>query len=242
MCTFFWVCVFRVGLDSATSYHLINVLNKLSTQGVCTIIATIHQPSQKTFELFHNLIVMKLGKIVYQGNRNDVVKYFDRIGFPIPPFTSAADHILDVVVTETMKDKSEREKRGGNYNIDDRAMIGGFEFRYSTSPSSSHSNNSNSNSSSNYNSLSNCNSNTHSNYKVIIDNSKERNANNEDKITWISQFRILLSRCLKEHYRKKEIFLVSLAVTIIVAFFSGSSVWRGIGRNKLSASKRMNGE
>jgi ABC-type multidrug transport system ATPase subunit len=57
------------GLDSAASYHVmsrISGLNKMD--GIqMTIIASIHQPSNEIFRLFHNLCLLSSGKTVYFG-------------------------------------------------------------------------------------------------------------------------------------------------------------------------------
>jgi len=48
------------GLDTGTSLSLCEYLKKLSEEGI-SIICTIHQPSQKAFSLFSQLILLDNG-------------------------------------------------------------------------------------------------------------------------------------------------------------------------------------
>ena len=57
------------GLDSATSFHVINILKNLAKAGR-TIISTIHQPSSEIFGTFDKLLLMVQGNIIYQVKTN----------------------------------------------------------------------------------------------------------------------------------------------------------------------------
>jgi ATP-binding cassette subfamily G (WHITE) protein 2 len=54
------------GLDSKIALSLIEKLKRIANDG-CMVICTIHQPQNKIFNLFDNLILMKNGLIVYNG-------------------------------------------------------------------------------------------------------------------------------------------------------------------------------
>ena len=55
------------GLDSKIALSLIEKLKCIANDG-CMVICTIHQPQNKIFNLFDNLILMKNGLIVYNGS------------------------------------------------------------------------------------------------------------------------------------------------------------------------------
>lgn len=55
------------GLDSKIALSLIEKLKLIANDG-CMVICTIHQPQNKIFNLFDNLILMKNGLIVYNGS------------------------------------------------------------------------------------------------------------------------------------------------------------------------------
>jgi ATP-binding cassette subfamily G (WHITE) protein 2 len=61
------------------------------------VVCTIHQPSPKIFALFDNLILMKKGNIVYQGNTLKVVRFLDQLKMPCPPEENLADHLLTII-------------------------------------------------------------------------------------------------------------------------------------------------
>lgn len=85
------------GLDSANAYAVVNVLKDIVRSGDCTVICTIHQPQSKIFNLFDDLILMKSGQIAYQGKAIDAINYFEKKGFPFPPLTNPADHLIDIL-------------------------------------------------------------------------------------------------------------------------------------------------
>jgi len=42
------------------------------------VLASIHQPSSKNFQQFTHVILLALGRIVYQGPREHVIDYLER--------------------------------------------------------------------------------------------------------------------------------------------------------------------
>jgi ABC-type multidrug transport system ATPase subunit len=47
------------------------------------VIASIHQPSTTTFELFDKLMLLSRGKIAYNGPVSQVKDYFASLGHPV---------------------------------------------------------------------------------------------------------------------------------------------------------------
>ena len=64
------------------------------------VIASIHQPTTATFNLFSQLVLLSAGKLVYSGPTDQVVPYFATQGVPIPPMTNPAEFLLDVCNTD----------------------------------------------------------------------------------------------------------------------------------------------
>jgi ABC-type multidrug transport system ATPase subunit len=85
------------GLDSYNSLAVIRLLRKLTEMGK-TVITTIHQPRSTIFELFDQLLVLNQGQTVYLGPASEATKYFDAIGFPIPPHINPSDFVIDVLL------------------------------------------------------------------------------------------------------------------------------------------------
>ncbi|RAK97266.1 putative ABC transporter, partial [Aspergillus ibericus CBS 121593] len=77
------------GLDSAASFEVINYVKKLAVANNLIIVASIHQPSTATFQLFDKLLLL-----------SDVPSYFDSIGLTLPGNTNPAEFILDLVSSD----------------------------------------------------------------------------------------------------------------------------------------------
>mmetsp|Transcript_19538 Transcript_19538/g.32134 ORF Transcript_19538/g.32134 Transcript_19538/m.32134 type:complete len:825 (-) Transcript_19538:38-2512(-) len=91
------------GLDAFGSLKLVQVLRNLADDGR-TIACTIHQPRADIFNLFDNLLLIKLGVTMYFGPINGIFPYFESLGVPVDYNVNPADFIVDLT-----QDKSEEE-------------------------------------------------------------------------------------------------------------------------------------
>ncbi|KAE8319490.1 P-loop containing nucleoside triphosphate hydrolase protein [Aspergillus transmontanensis] len=98
------------GLDSTASYEVISYIKKLALANNLIIIASIHQPSTTTFQLFDNLLLLSGGKTCYFGPVSDVPSYFENIGCPIPSNTNPAEYLLDAVSSDFTVHEDQVEK------------------------------------------------------------------------------------------------------------------------------------
>ncbi|CAL5213619.1 unnamed protein product [Lathyrus oleraceus] len=87
------------GLDSAASFHVMTRISGLNKKdGIqMTIIASIHQPSNEIFQLFHNVCLLSSGKTVYFGPVSAADKFFSSNGFPCPILQSPSDHYVKTI-------------------------------------------------------------------------------------------------------------------------------------------------
>jgi len=110
------------GLDSVASFEIVSYLKEVARQykvgfrglllediahGQLIIIASIHQPSTKTFSVFDKVYLMAKGQLCYGGARQDIAQYFLSIGLDMPPMTNPAEWILEIVDTDFAKDQQE---------------------------------------------------------------------------------------------------------------------------------------
>lgn len=87
------------GLDSAASYEVMKFISSVAKKHNLIVIASIHQPSTTTFELFDSLLLLSKGKTCYFGPVKEVSTYFD--GFAaLPPRMNPAEFMLDLVNTD----------------------------------------------------------------------------------------------------------------------------------------------
>lgn len=91
------------GLDSATALDVMTAVRSLANQHR-TIIATIHQPSRSTFELFDKVLILANGRVCYngeskKGERNCAVDYFTQSPwhFHYRPGSNPADFVVAAV-------------------------------------------------------------------------------------------------------------------------------------------------
>lgn len=94
------------GLDSFTALNLIKIFSEISRNRNKTIIISIHQPSQKIFELLHTILLLsKGGYAVYSGKAYNIVSYFSSMGYDCPNNMNPADFFMDLV-TDTQNDSN----------------------------------------------------------------------------------------------------------------------------------------
>lgn len=98
------------GLDSAASFEVISFLKKIARENNLLVIASIHQPSTTTFNLFDKLLLLSSGKTIYHGPVSDVNSYFSSIGHPVPGYTNPAEFIIDLVNTDFSMDGEKNER------------------------------------------------------------------------------------------------------------------------------------
>ncbi|KAF7126735.1 hypothetical protein RHSIM_Rhsim11G0138600 [Rhododendron simsii] len=122
------------GLDSAASYYVMSRITQLEQRKGRTIIAAIHQPSSEVFELFDNLCLLSLGRVVYFGPASttnevrakeipcihlgsvfivatnsfirdfDSLKFFTSNGFIYPTLRNPCDQFLRMINTDFDED------------------------------------------------------------------------------------------------------------------------------------------
>ncbi|XP_048137047.1 pleiotropic drug resistance protein 3-like isoform X2 [Rhodamnia argentea] len=85
------------GLDSSTAFQIVSCLQQLAHLTDATILVSLLQPTPETFDLFDDLILMAEGKIVYQGPRDQALKFFEDCGFRCPERKGVADFLQEVI-------------------------------------------------------------------------------------------------------------------------------------------------
>ncbi|CAG7981755.1 unnamed protein product [Penicillium olsonii] len=99
------------GLDSTASYEVISYVKALARANNLIIIASIHQPSTTTFNLFDKLLLLSSGRTCYFGKTENVETYFDSIGHPVPLQTNPAEFLLDLVSSDFSRTKEPAGER-----------------------------------------------------------------------------------------------------------------------------------
>ncbi|KAJ9389605.1 hypothetical protein DTO063F5_2098 [Paecilomyces variotii] len=99
------------GLDSTLSFEVMNYIKQVGRKNNLIVIASIHQPSTKTFELFDKLCLLSRGKTCYFGPVNTAGEYFERIGYRMPQKVNPAEFYLDLINMDIAKEGDDAENR-----------------------------------------------------------------------------------------------------------------------------------
>ncbi|EGB05777.1 putative ABC transporter [Aureococcus anophagefferens] len=85
------------GLDSTTSFELVQSLRVLSGRKV-NVVVVLHQPSFFIFRMFHDVLLLcRGGRTAYCGPSEGALPYFEASGFSMPAFENPADFFMDVI-------------------------------------------------------------------------------------------------------------------------------------------------
>ncbi|KAJ9537476.1 hypothetical protein OSB04_030209 [Centaurea solstitialis] len=84
------------GLDSSTTFQIVKSLRQFLHILEGTAVISLLQPAPETYELFDDIILLTDGKIVYQGPRDNVLEFFESMGFKCPERKAVADFLQEV--------------------------------------------------------------------------------------------------------------------------------------------------
>lgn len=87
-------------LDSVASFEVMSLLKRYAQQHNLIVVASIHQPSTTTFQLFDKLLLLSQGQTCYFGAVTGVAPYFAELSMPVPDMMNPAEHILNLTNTD----------------------------------------------------------------------------------------------------------------------------------------------
>ncbi|KAK4135363.1 P-loop containing nucleoside triphosphate hydrolase protein [Trichocladium antarcticum] len=88
------------GLDSAAGWEVVSFLRGVAKRNNLIVIASIHQPSTSTFNLFDKLLLMSHGKTHYFGPVSAVTPHYESLGHRMPLQVNPAEFLLELVNTD----------------------------------------------------------------------------------------------------------------------------------------------
>lgn len=92
----FFMDEISTGLDSSTTYQIVNSLKQVTHIFEGTYVVSLLQPAPETYDLFDDIILLTDGQIVYQGPREHVLEFFESMGFKCPERKGVADFLQEV--------------------------------------------------------------------------------------------------------------------------------------------------
>uniref|UniRef100_K3X6U2 ABC transporter domain-containing protein n=1 Tax=Globisporangium ultimum (strain ATCC 200006 / CBS 805.95 / DAOM BR144) TaxID=431595 RepID=K3X6U2_GLOUD len=103
------------GLDSAATYDIVNTQRSIAKNFRKTVVIALLQPSPEVFSLFDDVMIMNKGEVMYHGPREQVVEYFEGLGFVCPPERDIADYLLDLGTKQQFKYEVESPNKLGKH-------------------------------------------------------------------------------------------------------------------------------
>ncbi|XP_065217132.1 protein scarlet-like isoform X2 [Planococcus citri] len=121
------------GLDSYTALKLMTTMKNITKQKSKTIICSIHQPSEKIFELFDQIILIYDGKIAFSGAIEEALEFFQSIGYFYDSQQNPADYLvksLSVVPGQEAKSKNKATEICSKFQISQYAKYAYEQIEY----------------------------------------------------------------------------------------------------------------
>ncbi|TMW67510.1 hypothetical protein Poli38472_011130 [Pythium oligandrum] len=84
------------GLDSAATYDIIKTQRSIAKKLRKTVVIALLQPAPEVFGLFDDVMILNKGRVMYHGPCDQVVNYFQELGFHCPPNRDVADYLMDL--------------------------------------------------------------------------------------------------------------------------------------------------
>lgn len=84
------------GLDSSTTFQIVKCLRQSVHVLDGTTFVSLLQPAPETYDLFDDIVLLSEGQVVYQGPRDDVLEFFESMGFRCPDRKGVADFLQEV--------------------------------------------------------------------------------------------------------------------------------------------------
>ncbi|PKU71334.1 ABC transporter G family member 25 isoform X2 [Dendrobium catenatum] len=196
------------GLDATAAGRMVELLVGMARKGRA-VVASVHQPSSRAYQMFDALLLLAEGRCLYFGRARDAVEYFGSIGFAPAMHVNPADFMLDlangVAKMDCHGDVEEKiSVKQSLISSYDRMLAPRVKASINASITASIA------------------------YAKATTIGSERSINQKEakdftRISWFSQFSILLCRSLKE--RRHETFNSLRILQVIAAAFLAGSMW-----------------
>lgn len=99
----FFMDEISTGLDSSTTFQIIKFMRQMVHINDITMVISLLQPAPETFDLFDDVILLSDGQIVYQGPCENVLEFFEYVGFRCPERKGVADFLQEVTSKKDQK-------------------------------------------------------------------------------------------------------------------------------------------
>ncbi|KAK9279081.1 hypothetical protein L1049_012756 [Liquidambar formosana] len=119
----FFMDEISTGLDSSTTFQIVRFMRQMVHIMDVTMVISLLQPAPEAFDLFDDIILLSEGQIVYQGPRENILEYFEYMGFKCPQRKGVADFLQEVTSKKDQEQYWFRKNQPYRYiSVDDFAQ------------------------------------------------------------------------------------------------------------------------
>mmetsp|Transcript_30046 Transcript_30046/g.39535 ORF Transcript_30046/g.39535 Transcript_30046/m.39535 type:complete len:673 (+) Transcript_30046:65-2083(+) len=93
------------GLDAGQAQRVMKAAQDLADDGH-TVILSIHQPRSSIFKMFDDLVLLNEGQVMYHGEADKALEYFESLGHKCPAQYNPADFMIDLLSKDITDEKS----------------------------------------------------------------------------------------------------------------------------------------
>ena len=84
------------GLDSSTTFQICKFMKQMVHIMDVTMVISLLQPAPEAYDLFDDIILLSEGQVVYHGPKENVLEFFEHMGFKCPDRKGVADFLQEV--------------------------------------------------------------------------------------------------------------------------------------------------
>jgi hypothetical protein len=88
------------GLDAATTFDIIRSIKTFVTYTHSSAVISLLQPAPEVFALFDDLVLLSQGQLIYHGPVEEVLEYFEKLGYECPGHVDVADFLQEIPMPE----------------------------------------------------------------------------------------------------------------------------------------------
>ncbi|KAG1655937.1 ATP-binding cassette sub-family G member 8 [Nymphon striatum] len=93
------------GMDIFDTFFLMEYLKTWASRGRIVIL-TIHPPTFEIFSMLSKIALVSCGKMMYFGQRKEMLPYFAYIDYPCPMYKNPSDYFLDLVTIDDLSSEA----------------------------------------------------------------------------------------------------------------------------------------
>ena len=103
------------GLDAFNAMNIVDCLNQISKNNNMIILMTIHQPRVDIVNMFDRIMLLSMGRTIWDGTLQDAIRHFETLGYKVPEMTNPVDFLLDI---STVDFRTQIKRKNSESRID----------------------------------------------------------------------------------------------------------------------------